>query len=164
MCIRDRYIGESLNALLKGHMDTHLLRRLQDISPDIGRGKYIPVLIEAELDAGPNIADSRELLRLKQLRRTILRNIILHSPRPIYAHKDSSLVVLYSFPDSSTDNRIYEYIREQYTMLREGIPSVGRCACSYTSRSDHFGICGRGKHRRLCLLLCNHDMGGILEE
>lgn len=123
--IREEYIGESLNALLKGHMDTHLLRRLQDISPDIGRGKYIPVLIEAELDAGPGIADSRELLRLKQLRRTILRNIVLHSPRPIYAHKDSSLVVLYSFPDSSTDNRIYEYIRKQYTMLRESIPSLG---------------------------------------
>lgn len=123
--IREEYIGESLNALLKGHMDTHLLRRLQDLSPDIGRGKYMPVLIEAELDVGPNIAESRELMQLKQLRRSILKSITSHTPRPIYAHRDSSLVALYAFPDSSTDGRIYEYIRKQYTNLRESLAAPG---------------------------------------
>lgn len=121
--IREEYISESLNELLKGHLDGRLLKRLQEISPDIGRGKYIIILMDLEQTNSLNMPEGKELIQSKRFQRLLLKKISFHVPRPIYTRKDNSIIALYTFSRSYPDSRIYEDIRTLYTELQKELYS-----------------------------------------
>lgn len=130
--LKEEFIGESLNALLKGNLDTRLLRRLQTISPCIGQGKSLLVLMDTTLSSRMELPDSQDLLSFRRLQKKLLHQISFHVPRPIYTKKDTSIIVLYTFPSHWKDEKIYNHIQELYTDLQKGLtalPAPLRISC-----------------------------------